>query len=187
MRTFIAIDFDEGIRGRLAALQTRLKPRCPKVKWVDPRQIHLTLKFLGEIAEGRVAAISEALGTLARECRPFEVKVEELGCFPPGGGGVDVLWVGLKDPSEQLAKCQAKCEDLIEPLGFPRERRRFSPHLTLARNRDRANGPKIRAALAAEPPVVVGIQTVAGLTFYHSTLTPQGPIYKALSRHVLGG
>lgn len=185
MRTFVAIDFDEGIRRQLAALQTRLKPKCPKVKWVDPRQIHLTLKFLGEIAEGQVAAISEALGTLARECRPFEVKVEELGCFPPGGG-VDVLWVGLKDPSGQLTACQAKCEDLIEPLGFPRERRRFSPHLTLGRNRDRTNGPKIRAALAAEPTAVVGTQTVTGVTFYHSKLTPQGPIYKPLSKHPFG-
>lgn len=187
MRTFVAIDFDEGIRRQLAALQTRLKPKCPKVKWVDPRQIHLTLKFLGEIAEGRVAAISEALGTLARECRPFEVKVEELGCFPPGGGGVDVLWVGLKDPSEQLAKCQAKCEGFIEPLGFPRERRPFSPHLTLARNRDRGNSVKIRSAFSAEPPVVIGRQTVTGVTFYQSTLTPQGPIYKALSKHAFGG
>jgi len=185
MRTFIAIDFDEAVRRQLGAIQMRLKPKCPKVKWVDPRQIHLTLKFLGEIAEGQVAAVGEALNALARECRPFEVKVEGLGCFPPGGG-VDVLWVGLKDLSGQLAACQAKCEDLIEPLGFPRERRRFSPHLTLARNRDRTNGPKIRAALAAEPPTVVGTQTVTGVTFYQSTLTPQGPIYKPLRKHPFG-
>jgi 2'-5' RNA ligase len=186
MRTFIAIEFDEAVRRQLGAIQTRLKPKCPKVKWVDPRQIHLTLKFLGEIAEGQVAAVGEALNALAGGCRPFEVKVEGLGCFPPGGG-VDVLWVGLKDPSGQLAACQAKCEELIEPLGFPRERRAFSPHLTLARNRDPASGAKIRAALTAEPPAVVGTQTVTGVTFYHSTLTPQGPIYKPVSKHAFGG
>jgi 2'-5' RNA ligase len=181
MRTFIAVEFDSAIRKQLGALQTRLKVRLPKLKWVEPLQIHLTLKFLGEIGDQQVAPIAAALTEVASKCRAFDVSVEDLGCFPPSGD-VSVVWVGLKDPAGELAKCQALCEDLIEPLGFPRERRRFSPHLTLARIRDRG-GPEIRTVLQQEPPARMGVQTVGGVTFFQSTLTPRGPIYNALSKH----
>jgi 2'-5' RNA ligase len=184
MRTFIALDFDKAVKDQLAALEARLKPRCPKLKWVEPAQIHLTLKFLGEITQQQAAPVTAALNNLAAQCRPFDIAIEDVGCFPPSGG-VDVVWVGIKDATGRLAECQARCEDLIEPLGFPRERRRFAPHLTLARNRDRANGPQIRDALKQEGPLHVGRQTVGAITFYQSTLTPSGPIYKALSKHPL--
>lgn len=186
MRTFIAIDFDDAIRKQLANLESRLKPRCGKVKWVDPDKMHLTLKFLGEIDDRQVTPISRALDELARQCRPFDITVEDFGTFPPRGG-VKVIWVGIKDPSGLLAECQACCEGLLEPLGFPKERRRFSPHLTLARNRDPRNSAQIHAALEQEPPVRIGTQTVDGVTFYQSTLTPQGPIYQSLSQHLLSG
>lgn len=182
MRTFIAIDFDEQIKRQLSALQVKLKPRCGSLKWVDPRQMHLTLKFLGEIKESQVATIRQALDELAAQCRPINVVVEELGTFPPRGA-VKVLWVGIKDAGGELAKCQARCEDLIEPLGFPRENRPFSPHLTLARTRDDSNSNQIRTALQQEPPFQAGSQTISGVTFYQSTLTPRGPIYDAMSRH----
>jgi RNA 2',3'-cyclic 3'-phosphodiesterase len=182
MRTFIAVEFDETIRKQLAAVQGRLKARFPKLKWVDPHHIHLTLKFLGEISDQQVTPIATALAQMAGKCRPFDISVEDLGCFPPSGD-VNVVWVGIKDTSGELAKCQGLCEDLIEPLGFPRESRRFSPHLTLARTRDRAGGGEIRTALKQEPPARLGTQAVGGVTFFQSTLTPRGPIYAALSKH----
>ncbi|HVP11553.1 MAG TPA: RNA 2',3'-cyclic phosphodiesterase [Phycisphaerae bacterium] len=183
MRTFIAVEFDEPIRRQLATLQSRLKAKLPKLKWVEVHQIHLTLKFLGEISDQQITPIAQALTELAAKCWPLEIRVEDLGCFPPSGP-VSVVWVGIKDPSGELAKCQALCEDLIEPFGFPRERRRFSPHLTLARTRDRAGGgAEIRAVLKAEPPARLGTQAVSGVTFFQSTLTPRGPIYNALSKH----
>lgn len=186
MRTFIAIDFDAAVKKQLAALVGRLKTRCPKLKWVEPSQMHLTIKFLGEIGDQQVVSVATALGGLASECQPFDITVEELGCFPPSGG-VDVVWVGIKEPGGQLAGCQARCEDLMEGLGFARERRRFSPHLTLARNRNPAGGVQIRAVLKEQGPVHAGAQTVTGLTFYQSTLTPRGPIYNVLSKHEFAG
>ncbi len=182
MRTFIAVEFDRAVKKQLADLQARLKPRLGQLKWVDPYQIHLTLKFLGEIDDRRAPEIAQALGRLSEQCQPFDIKIEDVGTFPPSGG-VKVVWVGIKDEAGLLSRCQAACEDLIEPLGFPRENRRFSPHLTLARTRDSANSAAIRSVLGAMPPFHAGVQAVEGVTFYQSTLTPRGPIYNALSKH----
>jgi 2'-5' RNA ligase len=182
MRTFIALDFDQAILDRLDDLQNRLQPRCPKMKWVDPSKMHLTLKFLGEINDPQIAPISHALDQLTGQCQPFDITVENLGTFKPAGP-VSVVWVGIQDPTGRLAKCQSHCEESVEPLGFPAEKRRFSPHLTLARNKLPQNSRQIRSALDLEPPFQAGVQTVTGLTFYQSTLTPRGPLYNALSRH----
>ncbi len=182
MRTFVAIEFDDEIKRRLGDLQTRLKTSCPKIKWVDPENMHLTIKFLGEIRNGQVAPIGKSLDRLAGECRAFDVTVEGLGAFGRHGP-VKVVWVGLQDTAGHLAECHARCEELLDSLGFPPERRRFSPHLTLARNRYPEHSGLIRAVLDEEPPFKGGTQTVSGVTFYQSTLTPQGPIYTALSRH----
>lgn len=186
MRAFIALDLDDSIKQQLAALQARLKPSCPPLKWVDARQIHVTLKFLGEIADRQITPIAKALDELGRQCRTFDIRVESLGAFNPTGV-VKVLWVGLQEPTGCLAQCHARCEELLAPLGFPPEGRKFSPHLTLARNNDPRGSEQIRSALAAEPPFSAGDQTITGLTFYQSTLTPRGPIYAALSRHSFHG
>jgi 2'-5' RNA ligase len=186
MRTFIAIEFDQAILRRLESLQNRLEPHCPKMKWADPSKIHLTLKFLGEINDSQMTAVSQALDQLAGQCQPFDIAVENLGTFKPAGP-LSVVWVGIQDPSNRLAECQDRCEQLLEPLGFPPEKRRFSPHLTIARNRLPKNSRQIRAALDAEPPFQAGVQTVTSLTFYRSTLTSQGPIYNALGRHSFPG
>ena len=186
MRTFIALDLDETIKQQLAALQARLQPRCPPLKWVDARQIHVTLKFLGEIADRQVAPIAKALDELCSQCQPVDIGVESLGAFNPTGV-VKVLWVGLQESTGRLAQCHARCEELLAPLGFLPEGRKFSPHLTLARNHDVRNSREIRSVLDAEPPFHAGTQTITGVTFYQSTLTPKGPIYAALSRHSFKG
>src|SRR5262245_16859850 len=124
MRSFIAIDFDETIKRDLADLQDRLKSRCPKMTWVKPEQIHLTLKFFGEIADQDIMPISAALDRLAGETSAFDVQVERVGVFPPSGR-VNVIWIGIIDPDERLAHLQARCDELLAPLGFPAEGRSF--------------------------------------------------------------
>ncbi len=184
MRTFIAIELDDAVKRQLRNLQERLRPQCGNLKWVEPNLIHLTLKFLGEIADKQVASVSEAMGQLAQECRQFDIRIRNTGTFPPHGG-VKVVWVGIEDPNDGLARCQERCEDLLASLGFPKERRRFSPHLTLARNRDLSGSGAVRVALDREPPFDAGIQTATSVNFFQSTLTPRGPIYNVLSKHEL--
>lgn len=182
MRTFIAIDFDKAVKKKLAELQARLRPTCGKVKWVNTDQVHLTVKFLGETTEAQVPGIREALDQVASRCGAFDIGIEQLGVFGRSGP-VRVLWVDVRDPTGRLAACHALCEQLLEPVGFDREARPFSPHLTLARNKSPQNSRRIREAVESEPSVSLGSQAVAGLTLYESTLTQEGPVYRRISKH----
>ena len=187
MRTFVAIELDGQLKRPLEALQDRLKPHCPGLRWMDPAKIHLTLKFIGEIAEDRIVEISAALDELAAQCRPFQFVIERMGVFGHSGP-VKVVWVGIRDDEDgALPRCHALCERLLEPLGIPPERRPFNPHLTLARNRDARQSKTIRQAVEPHAELRVGVQEVESVTFYHSTLTSRGPVYQPLSRHVFQG
>ncbi|RIK65468.1 MAG: RNA 2',3'-cyclic phosphodiesterase [Planctomycetota bacterium] len=179
MRTFIAIDLDEAVRRDLGRLIQRLSPRCGDLRWSRPDTIHLTLKFLGEASDDQIMPICGALRTLAAQCQPFDIDVRGAGCFPDAGS-VRVVWAGVHDFSGMLARCQSLCEELVAPLGFPTERRPFSPHLTLARNKSPALSADIRRAVLSEVEFSAGVQTVSAVTLYQSTLTSQGSTYQPL-------
>ncbi len=182
MRSFIAIDFDAAIRRQLAATQDRLRHHCPSLRWVDPEKIHLTLKFLGEIDDDQLEPVARTLDELTRDCRSFDIAVRGLGVFGTPRS-VRVVWVGLHEPQGFLARCHARCETLLLPLGFPKENRPFRPHLTLARNRSPRDSNDIRRAVEKHANLNAGIQTVTSITLYQSTLTSDGPIYQPLSQH----
>lgn len=182
MRTFLAIDLDQKIRERIAPLQAKLQSRCPKLSWVKPERMHLTLKFLGEIDQSQVEPIKQALDAIAARSHPFDIAVAGLGIFPPHGRA-NVLWLGIEDKSGSLENCWKSCEDALAALGLPREDRPFSAHLTLARNKNPRLSHDVRKLLQNPPPFEPLTQRVAELIFYHSTLTSHGPIYEVLSRH----
>ncbi len=184
MRTFIAIDLDAAIRKHLTAVQSRLRASGLKLAWVDPAKVHLTLKFLGEMSDAQTRPVAEAIDTLTKHTQPLEFSVGGLGVFPPSGA-VRVVWVGVQDETGALAACQTNCEKLLAPLGFDQERRGFSPHLTLGRNKSPAASTHIRRVVADFGPLQCGIQHVDRLIFYHSTLTPRGSVYEPLSSHAL--
>ena len=151
IRSFIAIELSPEIRQSLARLQEKLKAAGnPPVRWVDPANIHLTLKFLGDIDSGITGRITAALEAAARDTHPCSIEVSGLGVFP-NPRRVQVVWVGLTGEMEKLNRLQKSIEDGLMPLGFPPEGRAFSPHLTLARvkrlrraGRQAATGPAYR-------------------------------------------
>lgn len=147
--------------------------------------MHLTLKFLGDVSDGQLPNVCEAVKSAAAQSQPFEFSVTGVGCFPKGGA-VRVLWVGVEDASGELAKCQAAIESAVEPLGFPRESREFSPHLTLGRVKDAPASSRIRDALrnAAITPMV---QAVDSVVLYESQLSPGGARYTPVCREALIG
>ena len=185
MRTFIAVDLDRSVRERVGALAGKLQIRCPKLSWVRPRNMHLTIKFLGEVDTAMVGPIQAAINRAAGRCRPFDISFGGLGVFPPRGP-VKVLWLGVTDPTGGLAACAAACDEALEPLGLPREERPFSAHLTLARCRNPRLSDEVRKFLRDPPPLDPQTQRVTGLTFYQSTLTDDGPVYEAISDVSLG-
>jgi 2'-5' RNA ligase len=180
LRTFIAIDLDHKIRERIASLQAKLKARGPKISWVKPERMHLSIKFLGEIEETQVEPIKKSLDTVAGQCRPFDITFAGLGVFPPHGRA-SVLWLGIQDASSGLNACWKTCEDALAAVGLPREDRPFSAHLTLARNKNPRLSSEVRRLLNDPPPFEPQTQRVKGLTFYRSTLTSEGPIHEVLA------
>lgn len=182
MRSFIAIDFDDALNCDVADLQASLRSRCPKLTWIRPEQIHLTLKFLGKITDQDIFPIGSALDKCAAEMAPFEIQIEGVGVFPPSGR-VNIVWVGITDAEKRLARLQARCEEMLAPLGFSPEGRGFTPHLTIARNKDPRQSGAIRTAVTLQGEPQFGAQRIQELIFYQSTPGPGGHTHHALSRH----
>jgi 2'-5' RNA ligase len=188
VRCFIAIELPDGVKRGLRELQAQLKAgSSAPVKWVDPENIHLTLKFLGNVAADRIDEISLAMTEAARGISSFPLEVKELGVFP-NPSRVQIVWVGLGGEVDKLARLQQRVESNLEKLGFPPEGRRFTPHLTLARVRDQAT-PSEREKLGqliAETEFAAAHKfTADSVKLMKSQLTREGPIYTRLSSAAL--
>lgn len=180
MRVFIAIDVPEEIKERLATLQNDLHSAGPSARWVAADSVHLTLKFIGEIREQRIEVIDAALAGLA--WRHFTVGVRGVGFFP-GARSPRVLWAGLKAPTmEALAE---QIDTRLERAGFEREKRKFRPHITLARSKDGRLEKELVAAVARLADVDFGSFTVDRLYLYQSTLKPGGSAYTKIREYRL--
>lgn len=180
MRLFVAIELDGGLKAALAELQARLRRVWSGVdiRWVDPAGIHLTLKFLGEVAPDRVEAVAQALAEATAGVGPFELKLEGLGFFP-GPRRARVVWVGVKEPTGRLARLQRQVEARLEPLGFPPEGREFVPHVTLGRLKVPASLPLGADNLGAGQ---LGRMTVGEVVLMESRLSPTGAVYRPIRR-----
>lgn len=187
VRCFVAIELPPQIKSLLAQLQDSLKGEG-KVKWVGVGGIHLTLKFLGDVAAEKLPGIISALSLVGRNTAPFSLTLGEMGVFPHPRR-TQVVWVGVKDDPEQLQELTRKVEEALSPLGFPSESRPFTPHLTLGRVREGASpeerarlGEKAQATPVASPPPF----EVRSFNLMKSQLTPQGAIYTPLASIPLG-
>lgn len=184
IRCFIAIELPEELRDKLNNLQAQLKTESqPSVKWVNPYGIHLTLKFLGSVAQDRISPITRAMGEVAQSAFPFTLQVEGLGVFP-NPRRVQVAWVGLGGEVDKLARLQQGIESALASLGFAPEKRRFTPHLTLARLRDQAS-PEERQRLGQ---LIADTRfeseysfPVDAISLMRSQLTREGAIYSRIS------
>lgn len=181
IRAFIAIELDDQLRLALGHLQRQLKnePGAHSVRWVAPQNIHLTLKFLGNVDEKRVPEISGALTRSAHNVPPFLLVARGLGCFPnirrPNN-----IWVGLTGALDLASQLTRHIEDECAVVGLPRDERGFTPHLTLGRLR-RDVSPGDRAAVGElvkhAPQTDLGEIHVHAVHLIQSDLHPGGPSY----------
>lgn len=189
VRSFIAIELPEELKSGLSQLQAQLKAAGhASVKWVDPYSIHLTLKFLGNIAADKVGEITGAMEAAARGISPFQLEVKGLGVFP-NLRRVRVVWVGVSGEVAQLAQLQRGIESSLEPLGFARESREFRPHLTIARLREQASPDERQnfgQLIASTEFEVVYRFGVDAINLMRSQLMPKSAIYSRLSSVGLG-
>jgi len=188
-RLFVAVELEEVVRQALGELQAQLRGRgLNGLRWVRPEGIHLTLKFLGETPREKVGEIAEALSRSTAGVRPHELTLGKVGTFG-SRNAPRVLWVDLADGVEETGRLQAQVERELAALGFPREDRGFSPHLTLARVRPesaRAVAGLLAEAVAAvkAPRATVHVREVSLML---SKLGPGGPVYTRLEAFPLTG
>jgi len=183
MRTFIAIELPEEIKTILERIQNDLKQTHADVKWVNPENIHLTLKFLGEIDEDLIEQIRSILNGIAQKNSSFNICLSNLGVFPklqyPR-----VIWIGITN-DQPVIKIAEDLEKEMIKIGLPAESRAFSSHITLGRVRSPLNRKILVEKLELlnqNFPSLKPDFKVSNLTLFKSTLTPAGPIYEALFR-----
>ncbi|MHC4423861.1 MAG: RNA 2',3'-cyclic phosphodiesterase [Planctomycetota bacterium] len=187
MRVFIAIDIGEEIRAALGDLQQQLQSKVDvkksDVKWVNPENIHLTLKFLGEIKDETVAEVCNITQDVAGKHKSFELDVESVGCF--GGRSARVVWVGVGQGSDDLLRLQEDLDQQLASAGWPQETRKFAGHLTLCRVRNPKAGVKLAQASDAYRDFKLGTMSADSVTVYQSQLRPTGPVYAVLGDYKL--
>ena len=183
IRSFIAIELPAEVKSALADLQARLQmEKQPAVKWVDPYGIHLTLKFLGNIAVSQISDITSAVEAAGQDFSPFTLEIKGLGVFP-NFKRVRVVWVGVEGDIPQLKLLQQRIEANLVPFGFARESRPFTPHLTLARVKEKASPTEQQrfGQLIADTRFEVTRNfTVRSINLMRSQLTTEGAIYQQI-------
>jgi len=179
IRSFVALELSDEVRERLTELLKRLRQTNAAVKWVEPENLHLTLKFLGEVQEEQIEAVVEALKIVAQVTEPFPFTVRGVGGFPDLRRP-RVLWVGV-EPTPPLMRLQQIVEQAMEQLGFPPEERDFHPHITLGRVKAVAGLEKVRAILSEYIGVTFGSVPVKHMTLFRSDLSREGPTYTPIA------
>jgi 2'-5' RNA ligase len=189
LRLFVAVYLDPALRPAVEAVRRELVEAWPRgqelVKWVEPHNLHFTLKFLGEVDESQVQGVGAALRAVEASA-PFRLHLVGLGAFPRPRGA-RVLWVGVGEGAAQLSRLAACVENALRPLGFPPEGRPFSPHLTIGRLRVPAHHPELETALRRNSDVEIGSQSVQSVELVQSTLRRPGPEYAVVRSYPLRG
>jgi 2'-5' RNA ligase len=186
-RVFCAVELPDEVRAQLQDHILRLRKEIPDAtaSWSRVDNIHLTLKFFGDVAVDRIPAISAAATRAAREFSTFQIDIGETGVFPKPSRP-QVLWIGMSDPSGQLSDLQRRLEDECAAEGFPKEGRAYRPHLTIARVRKPEGAKLLGDAHLRMPfrPVEVELKE---LIVFRSELSSKGSRYTPISRHQLSG
>jgi 2'-5' RNA ligase len=178
MRSFIAVNLPESVKDEIGEIITRLRNAGPKARWVPSANMHVTVKFLDEISEDQIKPIIGAITAASGEAHPFELKLGSFGCFP-NERKARVFWIGIETGFEPLKELAHNIDQQLRPLGFPKEKRAFSAHITLARFRQ--PGPVGELATAASH-VDYHSETiqVKRIDLMKSVLSPKGASYSIL-------
>ena len=180
MRLFVALDLPAEIVERIEDLVGRLRPTA-RINWSPPANLHITTKFIGEWPEARVDELKSALAAVEPKV-PVAIHVRRVGFFP-NPHAPRVFWCGVEAPG--LAALAGATDRATAALGVPSESRPFSPHLTLARIKERVDLQPLREAIAALPPIEFGSFDAAAFFLYESALRPTGSVYTKLAEFKL--
>jgi 2'-5' RNA ligase len=187
IRTFIAVTIDPVIRQRAVEIIRALQAVPGDVKWVEPENLHFTLKFLGDVDSREIYKVCQLAGEAVAEMPPFEFEVHGAGAFP-NLSRPRTFWLGARQGHDEMIALADRLEDALQKLGFRRETRQFQPHLTVGRLRQGGRtSPKLVEVLQEYAETEVGQMSVDEITVYSSVLSRTGPTYEALAHLALDG
>lgn len=176
MRTFIAIELSKGARNEAARLTDKIiKKNIIRANFVNPENLHLTLKFLGEISEQETEKIKEKLSEIKQ--KSFDVSLGKIGFFSPNF--VKVLWIELLCKENEIQQLQGQIENKLEEIGFIKEKREFQSHITLARVKSLRDKQGFLDFIEKTEVKKIDFR-VKSFKLISSELTPEGPIYKTI-------
>jgi RNA 2',3'-cyclic 3'-phosphodiesterase len=183
LRSFVAVEIPAEMQSALARCTAPLQKALPKplIRWVAPQNVHLTLKFLGDVSPANLERLAEALKVEAVAHETFTMSVDGLGAFPTPRRA-RVIWIGLEAPAALMALLRG-VESVAARLGYASENRPFSPHLTIGRvgqNVSATDLQRIRTALEGTVVGALGTVRVEAVHIFKSDLKPGGPVYSHL-------
>jgi len=181
IRSFIAIPLSHNISFEIEKIHKELKALSADVKWVRPHSIHLTLKFLGAIDEEAIERIAQAIEKAIKGYRPWSVAIKNVGTFP-SLRNPRVIWIGIEDKSDHILTFQNRIENELSRLGFEKEKRKFSPHLTLGRVRSSRGKRELVNFLIDQRERPFGEFTIDRAVLFKSELKPSGAVYSLLRK-----
>ncbi|MGA8754032.1 RNA 2',3'-cyclic phosphodiesterase, partial [Candidatus Deferrimicrobium sp.] len=186
MRAFLGIGLPAGVRETIASAIRQARDLHPPIAWTAPKNLHITMNFLGEIFPERVPLIERSMRVVSCGVAPFSLTAEGGGAFP-GTRNPRVLWVGFLEPLELVGQLQQNMGNALSGAGFPREDRPFHPHITVGRTRGAlppAWGERFVQALSGKR---FGVVPVSSFTLYESRLGSGGAVYTPLCDFRLEG
>lgn len=186
IRTFIAIELSKAIREKLDREIDRCRPAAPLVKWSKPENLHMTLRFLGDVKENDLDELFEAVEEAVADQSSFALEVRGVGAFP-NWRHPRVVWAGCGEGSEEAVALAEAIEGACVALGYERERRPFRPHFTLGRVKQPADARGLDDVAAASEDRQFGYLDVDAVVVFMSSLRRIGPVYSPMARFQLGG
>ncbi len=184
MRTFVAVEIPDDLRTEVIAYQKRLQSFDAKVRCTKPGQMHITLKFLGEIDQTQADLLDELFQSVAKATAPFEMALQGLGAFP-NLRRPSILWAGVADGANSLTELARSVEAAAKELGFKKEKRGFNPHLTLGRVKSPKGLPPVVERIQKDESKSFGSFRVSEFVFMQSELNPSGAVYTRLNTYNL--
>ncbi len=186
MRAFVAIRLDDATRGALGGRIEILRRAAPRVAWVAAENLHVTLKFLGNVEVGSLERVTAGLEAAVRGSAPFDLGIRGLGAFPTPARA-RVVWAGVTAGREAMSALAARVEAALVPIGVSREARPFSPHVTLGRVRAPRKDRRLAGLIEAAGAVEFGVVRVDAVWLMRSDLGPSGARYSEIAIVSLSG
>jgi 2'-5' RNA ligase len=175
VRAFLAIDLDDDLKPKINKIIKEFKLIDTKIKYVELANLHLTLKFFGDIDTNGLNLLEDAISNVVADFEPFNIKIKGCGAFP-NNNHIKVIWVGI-DEDSIIRKIHDQLDKEFVRLGFDKDRK-FSTHLTIGRMKSAKNKNKVKSTIEEFSEVEIGEMEVEKISLKKSTLTPAGPIYE---------